>query len=248
MFWTSYVVNNPTSAGYSSEAQQFIDRLNPDPGTTRKDLYAELIDALVAAGAWTGIDVLQVYAADSEANAVRNLKSATPSATPVNSPTFTIDEGYTGAFVGGKYVNTGFNASTFGGNYTQNAACLGAWSLTATLGNEGIVGGFSAATGQTIYPKHTGSTYMRINDNPETGGFANGSDTTGFYFGVRTGANGRTGYRNGVSIGDYGGDDPSQAPNNTDVTVPTAESALATNGQVACFIAGGNLDSQQGAI
>lgn len=134
---------------YSTEAAAFFLRIT-DPGTTRKNVYAALIDGLVADGVWTLIDMLHIYAADIAANALVNLKSSSFAATEVNSPSFTADQGYTGNGTT-SYVSTGFAPSTGGGSFTQNSGCWGLWSRTSASSDNGS-GTFSGgeATGVTL--------------------------------------------------------------------------------------------------
>src|SRR5262245_928924 len=119
----------PATVSYSTEAAAFFARLATQPTTTRKNQYAALIDALVSAGVWSLLDALYLYAAYDEATALTNLKSSSFGGTNTNSVSYTADQGYTGA--SSKYIDLGYNPTTAGGNFAQNSACRGGWSLTS---------------------------------------------------------------------------------------------------------------------
>lgn len=84
--------------------------------------------ALKKAGVWSSLDRLWLFAAENSTQALIDLK-ARATATATNSPTFTANRGYAGGTT--SYINTNFNPSTAGGNYTQNSATYGCWVETA---------------------------------------------------------------------------------------------------------------------
>lgn len=92
-------VFNPTitnSGSYSTEAQTYFNAFTTDPGTTRKDLLATMIDGLVSDGVFVLLDALYMLASHDSQSSLVNVKDPTQSATTVNSPTFTTDRGYAG--------------------------------------------------------------------------------------------------------------------------------------------------------
>src|SRR5574342_691619 len=174
---------------FSAEASQFFSRLATQPVSARKTLYATMIDALVAGGIWSKVDVLKVYAAADSPTALVNLKSASFTGTLINAPTFTVDRGYAGNG-STSYVDTNFNPTTATTpNFTQDSAHMGAWVLTNRAGaSAAVIGNASADTGCNIYPLFTDTAgYLRLNDNVEAEGFSSGG-SNGFFLANRSGA------------------------------------------------------------
>jgi hypothetical protein len=78
----------------------------------RKSLLITLIQNLMDDGIWFDLDALWLYAAENEAQALRDIKSGIVSV-PIDTPTFTVDRGYT--FNGtSQYIATGFTPSANG--------------------------------------------------------------------------------------------------------------------------------------
>ncbi len=185
--------------GYSAEATQFFSRIT-DPGTTRKNAYATLIDGLVADGVWSQLDALWILAADISGNAVVNLKSSSFTLAN-NGATFTADRGYAGNG-STTYLDTGFNPSTAGGSFIQDSAHFSIWNRT-TPGATSVVdmGVNGPATLCELFMQVGGKMYGRINDN--TGSPTAGvtvSDTPGHYLTERADAATTRQYQNGTLV------------------------------------------------
>jgi len=117
-------------AAFDPLALQFFARLSSQPTADRAALYNTLIVSLNAAGVWSKLDALYVFAAADAATARTNLISSSFGATAVNSPTFTADEGYAGNGLGGvdtSYIDTNCN-SGLTTHYTRDSACFGIWT------------------------------------------------------------------------------------------------------------------------
>ena len=193
------------AADYSTEAQQFFDRIT-DPGDTRKDVYATLIDGLEADGLWAKLDALWMFAADITGNAVVNLKSSSFTASLVNSPTFTADEGYTGNG-STSYVSSTYTPSTAGGNYTQNSAAFGVYIRTdratgSAFNDMGVQTTAGGSKVSDLIPRWTdGNCYYTL--NAATGGaFVNtgANSVRGFRALSRVGSTLATPYKNGTAV------------------------------------------------
>lgn len=197
----------PAAGGFSAEVQQFFDRLITLPTAPRQALYADLIDALVAAGVWSKLDALWVYAAADQATALTNLKSSSFAATLVTSggtPTFTTDVGYTGGGIN-ICVSSGFNPSTAGGNYARNDALVACWNKSPGDSATQLFRFAGTDNGLILFPFYdnpdpTHSTDYRINDNSDTFGDNLVADASGFWLAQRTGANATALYRNDTSV------------------------------------------------
>lgn len=106
------ILNQATSQGYTKPSQRV------------QILQNDLIDRLVKYGIWDKLDILYVFAQDGgEDFATINWinPSGANSATLVNSPTFTSNQGFTGNLTS-NWIDTNFNPATQGVQYKQNDA------------------------------------------------------------------------------------------------------------------------------
>jgi len=118
---------NYASGGYIYQAETvtLLRALTGTYSTARKIQIDKMIKSLKAAGIWAKLDVFQMYAAPTAADAVVNWKSpGTFNATLVNSPTLEADRGITGDTAKG--VNTNFNPGDGGThNYLLDSCSVG---------------------------------------------------------------------------------------------------------------------------
>lgn len=89
---------------------------------------ATLIRSLKAGGVWPLLDRLWLFAAENPTQALMDLK-ARAVATLVSSPVFTVNRGYKGNHAAS--IDSGFNPSSGGFNYTQNSGAPFTWVETA---------------------------------------------------------------------------------------------------------------------
>jgi hypothetical protein len=160
-----------------------------------------MIDALVTAGVWAKLDALYMLAAADAAAALTNLKSSSFGITAVNSPTFTADQGYTGASA--KYLDTNCNPSTSGGQLAQNDACAFAWSLTSGPGIAAGSLGSSASSGARIVinPRYSDDHFYH-NMNGTFNDSGSSSDGSGLRGLSRSASGSYTPYSNGSALTD----------------------------------------------
>jgi hypothetical protein len=94
-----------------------------------------LLNSLISSGVWAKLDVLFVLANDGGASfACINWKNPSGTkATLVSSPTFTTNQGFN-SNGSSSYIDTNFNASTQGVNFTNNNASEFAYQLGALFG------------------------------------------------------------------------------------------------------------------
>lgn len=91
------------------------------PSASQQLLQEQLVKDLKTAGVWSKLDTFAVFATDGSSDfALIDWKRLTQY-TAVNSPTFTTNVGYNGNGTSA-YINTNFNPSTSGVNYTLNNA------------------------------------------------------------------------------------------------------------------------------
>ena len=170
----------------------------------RQTLVNSLIVGLKADGVWNKLDRAWVLAAENTQSALIDIKGLA-TATANGSPTFTVDQGYTGVQASATvYLDTGFTPSSSGVNFTQNSAHISGWSNTnvASLSTGGVMIGCSDATGGGcgIFPRYSdGKAYYRINDTlaGQSAGVTIGT-SQGFYVATRSGAAASKGYANAV--------------------------------------------------
>ena len=181
--------------GFSAEALAFFARLATQPTAPRKTQYATLIDALVAGGVWAKLDTLYVFAAVDQATALTNLVQSSYGATATGAPTFTGDQGFTGA--ASKYLDTGFNPTTAGSpKLTQNSANLFVWSGTVAAQTNAAIS-YNAAAGLLMILRYTNDTSIyRIHN--ASGLTPVNTDGSGLFVGSRTSSVATTCYRNGA--------------------------------------------------
>jgi len=125
---------------YQPETKTLLSALTGTYSLARKKQIDVLIKSLKTAGIWAKLDVLQMYAAPTAADAVVNWKSpGTFNATLVNSPTLEADRGITGNGTS-SYINSGYNPSTGGNKFLQDSACTGLYHRTTFNGLTGANG------------------------------------------------------------------------------------------------------------
>lgn len=222
------------------EAGAYIAALPDEPSKDQIDLIDRLFSALITSGVFQGLDMLQLYAVDTAANALVDLKNPSSVATAVNSPTFTPYRGYNGDGAT-SYVDTGYNPAS-GPNYTQNSASLGVWSLTSGQSASSALGWVNASNiGSIVQPRSTSDLFgIRVN---MTGGGPTVANTNGIglYVATRSDASNMGLFKNGVSLGS--GTAASQAVVSANFNIGHASSTGYSSAQVAAAFAGSNLSS-----
>lgn len=146
---------------YPAEALALFARMSPAPSPSRKVLISQTISALIGAGVWAKLDVLQLYAADAQANALLNWISGSYNASVVNTPTFTADRGFTSVFGTSSYVASGYTPSS-GPKWGQNDHAFGRWTRTGPGAGGMDFGAYETATlkSATIFSTEPGGQYI----------------------------------------------------------------------------------------
>jgi hypothetical protein len=179
----------------------------------QQNAWSTFICAAVAHGYWARLDVLQLYAADTQAHALLNLVSPYgfngALVSGGASCGFTIGAGFNclgvpfGVY---SYINTNFTPIS-GTQFTQNVGSIGV-GIIETGGGGSLYSGTAAIGSDTgllqvqtdLYPNFSGSSYFRVNEGT---GFnaANASNTTGLWTAIRTNSTTVYGYRGAGSLG-----------------------------------------------
>lgn len=179
----------------SPETSALIARFTTPPTAARTALIDSLIRSLKTAGLWTKLDAFYILAAETAQAAQRNWIADAYNLTPVSSPTFTTDRGYTGN-ASTAHLTTGLNPTTSGGKYTQNSATLGSWSRTDNNANYCDIGADSGVIG-SIRPRVTNLLSASTNATASLPAIAT---SIGLSAWSRTGASVAEVYKNGASL------------------------------------------------
>lgn len=157
-----------------------------------------LIRALKAAGVWSSLDRLWLFAAENATQALTDLK-ARATATAVNSPTFTANRGYAGNG-SNAYINTGFNPATGTPLYTQNDGSFGVWIETA----ETVTGSdhHYIANDEAIFSllRQLNATQYNFGVNASAGTSYTYASQTGHWHAQRTASNAQALFKDGASV------------------------------------------------
>ncbi len=111
-----------------------IARMSPAPDAAREILIRALVTSLIADGVWARLDCLYVTAAAASQPARLNWISPNYDLTAVNTPTFTVDRGYTGDGAS-SYLTSSYAPFSGGTKYVQDSACMGVWIGTEQTGS-----------------------------------------------------------------------------------------------------------------
>ena len=146
-----YMIAPPVT--YSAQAQAVFNRMvtvGAEPDSTRKGFLAAFVDSLVAAGVWVKLDLLYLLSAHAEAASMVNLVApGTYDLTKINTPSFTVDGGWTSAAT--SYLDSGFNPSTaVGKKLSQNDLAAGFGVLTDAADSNNLKSLGGVATIRTI--------------------------------------------------------------------------------------------------
>lgn len=172
-------------AGTTPQGNAVIAAMPTTPNAARQKLIQTLVKGLLDDGIWAMLDILYLTAADASLNSLINwINPGTHDLTVVNlvAGQFTIDRGWTGNGVNG-YLDTNYNPSTDGINFTLNDASIGAYCRLNIQEDTVIIGCQAGGPGAYIYPRD--STYVgnsilsKLNDS-SLGSVPN-LDSKGFY-------------------------------------------------------------------
>ena len=136
---------------YDSDAVTFFNRMTVQPNSTRKRLISDFFKGVKSDnGLGTlsqAFDCIWFYAGHNQVETRLNWVKNAHNLTEVNTPTWTLDRGFKGNG-STMYLNTNYNPSTQGINFTQNDASFGIYSRT----NEGFVGDTEMGLAILVYP------------------------------------------------------------------------------------------------
>lgn len=190
---------------YEPEATALFLRFTTPPTGARKIRINNLIRTLKSGGGWAKLDAFYVLAAANAQASGLNWIADAYNLTPVNSPTFTADRGYTGNG-SSSYLNTGYNPTTaVGAKLALNSGHVAAWNLTSrSAAGTALIGSRNTAITSwiEIEPRVnvSGDKFVhRVNSGGGTTTANTSSD--GYFVANRSGPSASQGFRNGVEVG-----------------------------------------------
>lgn len=149
-------------ASLDPATQAAVLAMSVQPTATRAKLYDDLIVGLKADGIWSQLDWLILHAAhDAQAGRV-NLIAPSRIASAINSPTFTMDRGYTGDG-GTSYLSTGQAWGTGTSKFIRNNAMLGVWVNVASTDSQSSPIGMEGTNSSQVVYNNDGSVIFRVN-------------------------------------------------------------------------------------
>lgn len=117
--------------GVQPETDALLARMSVQPSADRKTLINNLILALKSSGVYSKFDLLYILAAHDQQASDLNWINSSFTLGRVNTPTWTVDRGYTGDAVGME-LTTGYAPATNAVQVAQNSAHVGAFTLTTS--------------------------------------------------------------------------------------------------------------------
>jgi hypothetical protein len=202
VFQSRAALDAAPSGGACSQATAFLAR----NGGANSAATTTLICGLVTDGTFAKLDVLYIFATDTQAHAVLNLISTSFTGTANGTVSFSANHGFTGdgsSF----FIDSGYTPSTSGLNYTQNSGAIGAYLLNNRTTPSGaasfgaIEGGF--ANSALITPLGDNISNAAGSAQTNSGTVSRAIFTTtaqGMSSFNVTSASAQTFYRNGASI------------------------------------------------
>lgn len=250
--WWKSIQQVGVAATGCAQATTFLARTSGLSGADQTR-YTNLICGLNSDGVGCGtvITALYVLAAPDATTATLNLCSTSFTLTPVSSPTFTANQGYTGT--GANYINTNLTPSTSG--LTLNSFTVGAYDLTpgTTVNDSNFIVGAGAdpsGNGISIAPlvDFVGglTTIWDINESSGNGDFATNAQNAGFYIATRTGSTTKALYKNNTTLGT--GTQPSTALVTQPINLLGFTGGGSTDQLAFAFIGSGVTSTQAGLI
>jgi hypothetical protein len=216
----------------NAEAEAWVAAFTATLNNDDKYNYDSFAGALKAGSLWSAIDAhWWMGGIDSQASRINGKNPGSLTLSLVNSPAHAPYRGFTGDGAT-SYLRTGYNPSTFGGQWTLNSAGLVVYSRTAgqTFSTEMGCRVSGSDNQSLINLRSTSDTAaIRLNQDVNTGLFPANTDGSGLFIGRRTANNAIEIFRNNVSLGS--GTQVSQAIPNLEMYI----GALNENGSAVQF-------------
>lgn len=143
---SSRIISTAGISPYDADAQAYFDAVGTPFTTPRKVLINNLVVQLKADGNWNVMDRMYLLANESaDQGLVSLINPLSTNASPVSSPNFVIDRGYTSNGTT-SYIDTNYNPATDGVNFILNDSSLGVYSRTNIAQNSYDFGSYKSST------------------------------------------------------------------------------------------------------
>lgn len=237
----------PAGPPLPAEATALLARMSPAAPAPRAAEISTLVSALLVAGLWQKLDAFYMLAAHDVQAARLNWIADLYNLTAVNAPAFLADRGYAGNGTS-SHLDTGFNPATaISPHFTQNAASIGAWSLTNQQGSSALMGGVSTGGQSYLLPwAGDGNMYVTLNRAGDTSRPSVGH-SLGLFSASRTSFGSFTSHVNGASavVSPVG----SAAPGSGNFYIGARNAQQFTSRRIAfAFIGGGLADGEVASL
>lgn len=147
---------------YTPKAELFFAELTTQPTAARKSLYNDTILALQElnndglTNNFEEHDLLFLRAAaDQDASLTTIVNPSFDKSTPLNSPTFTVDRGWTGTLGGNKYLNWNYTPGTDNVKYLKDDSCYWFYSRTNVAENSSDMGVLGGGNISNVFAKYS---------------------------------------------------------------------------------------------
>lgn len=189
---------------YDPDAVQLFNRMTTQPSSSRKLLISNFFKGLKSdlniSSLSSSFDAIWFFASHSNQAAQLNWVKDSHNITEVNSPSWTLDLGYTGNG-STTYLNSNYNPSTGGVSFTLNNGSFGVYCRNNISGLVADIGCNDAVNFNQIYSR-IATNLINLRVNQGTGlGSKSSSDSSGLTGGVRNNSTTIEIFKNGLSLG-----------------------------------------------
>jgi len=152
---------------YNDLADSFFARIDNKFSIDTAMWYSEAFDSLDYYKIYDSLDVLVICGTSDTLASLLNFKGNYCNGTPVNNPTFTANQGWTGNGTS-SYINTNFSPSENGVNYQPGSCSMGVYirNNVAEPDGETVIGNIrtsSPVSYSWIFPKNSNILNIRLN-------------------------------------------------------------------------------------
>jgi hypothetical protein len=225
------------------EVTAWIARLNAEgfdvPSAANLALLDTFVSALKSTGAWPGLDIIEIWAQDTASANAGRVNLVRPSdtlATLYNAISFTTKVGIQGDGVSA-YVDTGYVPSTYGGNYADNDAMIGAYVFQqSTVGAHEFIS--NSGDNGALRFRNSNSAVQRVNCASNISPAVN-FGATGFLAVHKTAALSLTAQVDTTTTTHTYGSDTTNTPNGNVVLFAQAGLAAYVDAGIGVFMLGG---------
>lgn len=256
--YTSLPPTNDCGETFDTDYQNVLDYAISQnftlPSCPQQSLQNQLVLDLKAAGIWSDLDIFYVFATDGDSDFARInwISPGTFTATAVNAPTFTENEGFTGDG-STSYLDTGWIPSTHAVNFTLNDASFFTYinNEIATSADIDLGAAETISIRNYLGVKRTGDVHVFAVNTGTLSSRGSAVSSLGFFQAQRTASNSQRILKDGSQVG--------LASSQASTSLPGVESiyigAFAATGatghslaQFGMFGAGASLTGQESSL